>query len=262
MISNGSVMVNLWRKLVHNIINAGQSSESSFWTKRLDKQYKSTFYPSAVFLPSVLPVSSNICLSSALRCGASQHEWPSRLTLPSHLLFSCSPAKGSSRRAVPSGKAPGFNAQQGPLLWHASAPPHHYHIHISMQHAARRCNTHPRARAGSGLSGEAAVTASLFLFIRVVIHLLLIFHTLWGEMRKTFWRWRCWRAALNFLGKKRNHFELKRVHVATAKWRLFYDAITYKVIIENRRTVEAVVPHSTIISFFNLNIMFLISLKL
>lgn len=36
--------------------------------------------------------------------GASQRCWPSRLTLRSHLLFSCSPAEGSSRRAVPSGE--------------------------------------------------------------------------------------------------------------------------------------------------------------
>lgn len=49
-------------------------------------------------------VSASICLSSAARHGASQRSWPSRLTLPSHLLFSCCPAKGSSRRAVPSGE--------------------------------------------------------------------------------------------------------------------------------------------------------------
>lgn len=106
----------------------------------------STLYPSAAF-SSVLPVSSNICLSSALRRGASQRKWPSRPTPPSHLLFSCCPTKGSSRRAVPSGEAPGLNAQQGPLWWCSSAPqhahPHHHiHAHIRMQHAVSSRDAH------------------------------------------------------------------------------------------------------------------------
>lgn len=55
----------------------------------------------------VVCVSESICLSesaAAGRCGAPRCTWPSRLTLRSHLLFSCCPAEGSSRRPVPSGK--------------------------------------------------------------------------------------------------------------------------------------------------------------
>lgn len=59
------------------------AQKGPFQAKWLDINiFISTLYPSAVFFPSVLPVSSNICLSSAWRRGASQRKRPSRLTRP------------------------------------------------------------------------------------------------------------------------------------------------------------------------------------
>lgn len=112
--------------------------------------------------------------------GASQRCWPSRLTLRSNLLFSYSPAEGSSRRAVPSGEPRALMLNKRPPILLA-----HLYIHktlskIRIQHALKPTKTSERSEGRSYRSRHP-----LFLFIQLVIHLLPIFYSLtWGERRK------------------------------------------------------------------------------
>lgn len=132
---------------------------------------------------------------SAEARGASQRCWPSRLTLRSHLLFSCSPAEGSSRRAVPSGEPRASVPNKASPVERCTPPcpatpprPHlgvHLYIHktlsnIRIQHSLKPTKTTERPEGRSYRSRHP-----VFLFIQLLIHLFPIFYSLtWGERRK------------------------------------------------------------------------------
>lgn len=86
-----------------------------------------TLFPSS-FLSSL---SQHLFVSTS-SVWASQCSWPSCLTLPFHLLFSCCPAEGSSRRAVPSGEPRAWTPNEAsqvefctlPLLLDSDILPH------------------------------------------------------------------------------------------------------------------------------------------
>ena len=124
--------------------------------------------------------------------GASQCSWPSRLTLPFHLLFSCCPAKGSSRRAVPSGEPRASTPDKASRVELCSPPlplDTHTHtdtniftskyinpIHISMLHTREpKIYTHSRVSGGPFI-----LVTSPFVFIHTtsysfIVALLFIF---------------------------------------------------------------------------------------
>lgn len=115
--------------------------------------------------------------SVCLRCGVAGP--PSAPGLPdSHLLFSCCPAEGSSRRAVPSGEPRASAPNKASRVVGLCTPPlalAHNHTEVHSNRPSYACGAHTFAGYPEGRSYWSR--HPLFLFIRVVIHLSLLFYS-------------------------------------------------------------------------------------
>lgn len=157
-------MFNLQRKLVHNIINAGQSSESSFWSKAAEKNNINLLFILELFffLLSFLSHLTSACLQRWDVGPPSTSGLPDWHFPPIFYLAAAqprAPPDGLCLKARPQASTPSKGPCCGTLLHHSTPPPPpplpHSHKHAA---CSNRRSTHTRTcrqrfvRGGTGHS--------------------------------------------------------------------------------------------------------------